>query len=264
MVKKKLKDFLDGELSVVKTIKVVAKDRDEYRSLMMLTLGKDGSIIINSGAYFGEGNWSWGFFDIPPGRKGKVNVPIVKSSLQKKVDGFGPKITYHLSGWMTTKLEGHINDKKVPRVKATPLEEVNGHFFTVQAKGFDSFKTANVKKKKYLHLPVSKGKELSSVKIVGYLGTLEQLVGDATAETQDFNNVHTIVEKRDGYITECHFFRIDFDSGEQRWLELQFWPDFPYNVSNPNPSFSILTGWKIEEISDKTKVARSLGLMAGK
>lgn len=263
MPSRPLQDILQQSQSPVRSAKIVVKSGEEYKSVLMFTLGNDGSLILNSGAYFLGGNWRWGFFDVPPGRVGKVNVPIVEESAATRLSGHGPKITYHLSGWMTTKLEGHISDQGIPRVQANPLLEVSGHLFTIMAKGFNSFKTANLARSAYAHIPVSAGEELASLKIVGYLGKLEDLVGGAMANGDDPSSVGTIIEEVDGFRTENVFFRIDRSDGEERWLHLQFWPNFPYNEGSDQPSFSMLTGWKKEEISDPGRTARCLGLLAG-
>jgi hypothetical protein len=247
-----------------KQAKFVVKANGEYKSLFMFTIGKDGSLIFNAGGYFLESNWRWGFFDVPPGRVGKVDVSMIKETTTRRIEGHGPKITYHLSGWMTTKLEGHIVDDEIPRIQATPLEEVSGHIFTMMIKGFGTFKQANPSSKKYTHVIVSPDKELQSIKVVGYFGKLEDLIENISVSAAEVPHVKMIVEQFEDYTTQVEFFRIIFDSGEERWLKLQFWPNFPYNQGNDAPSFSMLTGWKQELIWDETKEVRCLGLLAGK
>ena len=81
---KKLHDVLKKSQTPVDIIKFIVPFKNSHRSLFMLTTCDDGSLIINAGGYFQQGNWRWGHFDIPPGRIGKSNVTMTRSTGSKK------------------------------------------------------------------------------------------------------------------------------------------------------------------------------------
>jgi len=253
-------EYIKANQVPIKNVKLVIKNPTLVKSLLIFTVTRDGSLVVDPSPYFTPGNWRWGMYEIPAGRVDQDTVTMLPGTKQSDPNN-GPKFTYHRSGWVTVGKTGHHENS---RIKATPLAEASGHIFTLQTKGFQALKDADTTKKKYVYLAPVMPEPLDTLKIVASIGNLDDFVTDKSDPHYPKNNPNIRYVKIVGEEKiEVALFRITLDTGEEKWLMLEFWPNFPYNVNSAEPSLSLLTGWIQEDAMDKTKPVKCLGILAG-
>ncbi len=254
------RDYIRNNQTPIKHVKVVVRNNVLKKALFMFTVTKDGSMVFDPSPYFTVGNWRWGMYEIPPGRVEKDTVSMLSNTKQEDMNN-GPKFTYHKSGWVTVGKTGHHTSS---RILATPFATASGHIFTLQIKGFEALKDADTTRSKYVYLGPMMPDDLVTLKIVASIGKLEDFVTDRADpdHPHDDSNIR-YVKVVNGQSIEVALFRIILDSGDEKWLMLEFWPNFPYNVNTNTPSLSLLTGWIQEDALDKSKPFRCLGILGG-
>lgn len=256
----KPKEYIESFQIPIKKVKLIIKTDKLNKSLLMFTVTSDGSLVVDPSPYFTPGNWRWGSYEIPAGRIDKDTVSMLPGTIHLDQNN-GPKFTYHRSGWVTVGKTGHHESS---RIQANPLAQASGHIFTLQMKGFDKLKDADTTKRKYVYLGPLMPNLLNTLKVVASIGNLEDFVTDKADPHYPKGNSNVRYVKIIGTEKiEVALFKIILGTGEERWLMLEFWPNYPYNINTIEPSLSLLTGWMQEDAMDKTKSFKCLGILAG-
>lgn len=252
------RDFVQDRQIPFRKARLVLKIGNDYKSIFLLTTTKDKSLIIDPSAYSNFGNWRIAYYTIPPAPVKNIDISPDKDSLIMCND-IGPKFTYHRSGWVVAGKTGRIDGL---RIKATPLPDVDGHLFTIMAQGFEGFQNTDINDKSYVNFFPYIPQELYTLKIVGYMGTLESLTFDKKLLIpKDEKNIRMAIE-RDGQKIEIIFIKIPFEDGTIKWLKLEIWPNhIPLKVKGP--SLNAIFGWDQIKAHVKNEKVQMIGIMGG-
>lgn len=259
----KIRDFIIARQIPINKAKICIKTPTLYKEILFLEVLSDGSLVIDPTAYFTFGNWRFGHYEIPPGREGRVDVPII-SSTKIEHSTLGPKMTYHRSGIINVGKAGRLNG---PRLEATPLKEANGHFFTMMARDLNSFR--NIKNSKgYQRISASTDTEICTFKLVGYLGPIDSFISDdRDLEIEELEKINTLVMEENGIKIPLSLFKINAQDDKGKfdiWLKIEYYLNFPYNEGQKDPSISFLSGWLQDKAQDPKSSFKCLGIIGGK
>lgn len=123
---------------------IVIKDNETIYKIFQISFGKDGSLFVHF-PYFSDSNGLASRVQLRAGLKYPVkNVSLTDSG---KVTSHRIKFSHHPDGRTHFSQTGKI----FTRVKkqAVPLEDINGHIFTVMLQGLTSFTVGGAKKDKH-------------------------------------------------------------------------------------------------------------------
>lgn len=242
-------------------VRVVLKNELFNKALFTILTLHDGSIVFDPSAYLKTGDWNYNEFVIPPGPFSEKDISAVSGTGYSFGD-IGPKFTYHRSGWITAGKREHHEQR---RIKAQAMIRTRGHIFTLELKGFGSFEDAKRPARDCLNLYPLIPAATRTVKIVGYLGRLNDFVAPGVRiPAQPSMNVRLWMY-RNGKVHECHLFSIRLANGAKKWLKLEYQLD---NLATPHtdptqPAASLIMGWNSSKAQNLSNEMRIMGLSTG-